>query len=249
MICECKNGIMQMVGVEHVLWKAGSFEIAPREYAALTFRISGSAKIKVDKKTYSVNANEVLYLPQGVAYTAEYSDTEILAIHFVTDKNDTVPEIYSLTNTEQIYQAFLKANILWKSKEPGFVPYVMAQIYQILGLLSKNEISGKMPEYFVSAVSFINSGYTDSTLCSEKICKNAGISPTTLRLLFGKYYQKTPTEYITALRLEHARGLISCGMPIEQAAEKSGFNDSKYFARVVKKYYLCTPRELKLYGR
>lgn len=249
MIFECNNGIARIIGVEHVLWKAGSFDIAPREYAALTFRISGSAKIKVDKKTYSVNTNEVLYMPQGAAYKAEYSDTEILAVHFVTDKNDTAPEIYSLTNTEHIYQAFLKANTLWKSKEPGFVPCVMAQIYRILGLLSKNEISEKMPEHFVKAVSYINSSYTSCTLCAESICKSVGISATTLRQLFKRYYKKTPTEYITGLRLEYARELISCGTPIEQAAERSGFNDSKYFSRVVKKYFHCTPRQLKAYGR
>lgn len=68
-------------------------------------------------------------------------------------------------------------------------------------------------------------------------------------MLFQKYYDKTPIEYITQLRLEHARNLIACGMVIEQAAEKSGFNDSKYFARVVKKYLGCTPRELKNYGK
>ena len=43
--------------------------------------------------------------------------------------------------------------------------------------------------------------------------------------------------------------IISCGENIESAAEKSGFNDPKYFSRVVKKHFKCTPRELKLYGR
>ena len=249
MICECKNPISRIVSVEHVKWKAETFEIKPRDYSALTFRIGGTATIKVDNKTYFVNTNDVLYLPQGVPYTAEYSDTEILAIHFKTVKNDKIPEICSPFRSEQIYQAFLSANTLWKSKEPGFEAYVMSQLYNILGKLRENEITVKMPEYFINAVSYINNNYTDSTLSAEKICKSAGIGATNLRVLFKKYYQKTPTEYITKLRLEYARGLISCGTTIEQAAEKSGFNDSKYFARVVKKYFSCTPRELKLYGK
>lgn len=249
MICECKNAVLQIVGVEHVRWKAESFRIAARDYSALTFRIGGTATIKAAGKTYFVNSNEVLYLPQGVPYTAEYSDTEILAIHFKTVTNDKTPEVYSPYNSEQIYQAFLKANMLWKNKEPGFEAYVLSQLYLILGKLCENEITVKMPEYFINAVSFINANYCDSTLSAEKICKSAGISATNLRLLFKKYYQKTPTEYITELRLEYARGLISCGTPIEQSAEQSGFNDSKYFARVVKKYFGCTPRELKLYGK
>ena len=56
-------------------------------------------------------------------------------------------------------------------------------------------------------------------------------------------------EYITKSRLESARNLISCGVPIAQAAEQSGFNDPKYFARVVKKHFGCTPREFKTYGK
>jgi AraC-like DNA-binding protein len=38
-------------------------------------------------------------------------------------------------------------------------------------------------------------------------------------------------------------------MTIEDAACESGFNDPKYFARVVKKHFGCTPRDLKLYGK
>ena len=81
------------------------------------------------------------------------------------------------------------------------------------------------------------------------ICTEAGIGATQFRQLFKKYYQKTPMEYITSLRLEYARSLISNGVPVEKASFESGFNDSKYFARVVKKYFGCTPRELKTYGK
>ena len=249
MICECNNAVLQIIGVEHMKWDAEVVDIKPRDYSALTFRISGNATITVDGKTFFVNKYDVLYHPQGVGYTAEYSDTEILAIHFKTNKDDKMPEVYSFADVEPIYQAFLKANTLWKSKESGFEAHILSQLYYIFGKLCEKEMTVRMPEYFINAVSYINANYTDSALSAEKICKSAGLSATTLRLLFKKYYQKTPTEYITKLRLEYARGLISCGSSIEQASEKSGFNDSKYFARVVKKYFACTPRELKLYGK
>jgi AraC-like DNA-binding protein len=81
------------------------------------------------------------------------------------------------------------------------------------------------------------------------VCEAAGIGTTVFRQLFKRYYQKTPMEYITQLRLEHARNQISGGMPIELAAAESGFADPKYFARVVKKNLGCTPRDLKKYGK
>ena len=249
MICNCKNPILQIVGVEQVHWTSSFFEIAPRDYAALTFRVKGTAQIKVDNKTYSVGENAVLYLPQGVAYTAEYDDNEILAIHFKTRDADRALEVYSLANSEEVYRAFLRAYDFWKHKEPGYEANVLSQLYAILGKLCNNAITDKMPEHFTNAIAYINANYKSSALSAETICKNALISATTLRSLFQKYYQKTPTEYITQLRLEYARSLISRGTPIEQAAERSGFNDPKYFARVVKKHLLCTPRELKSYGK
>jgi AraC-like DNA-binding protein len=142
----------------------------------------------------------------------------------------------------------LSAHVLWQKKAPGYKAYVQEKLYHILGLLCESEIISQMPEVFLNAVSYINANYTDNTLNIEKICKNAGINATNLRILFKKHYHKTPTEYITKLRLEYARNLISCGVSIVDAAEESGFNDSKYFARVVKKHFNCAPRYLKSYG-
>ena len=243
------NPILQIVGIEHMCWKSGVFNVAPREYSALTFRISGSATIRANGEEYFVNTNDILYLPQNIGYTAEYSDTEIIVAHFLTLRNDEKPELYTFQNGEQLYKLFLQAHALWKTKEPGFARYVMAQLYTVLGMLLENEAKTVLPQHFLKAVSYINSNYINSNLSIAMVCTEAGIGATVFRQLFKKHYQKTPTEYITELRLQYARNLISGGMPIETAACESGFNDPKYFARVVKKYYGCTPRDLRTYGK
>ncbi len=249
MICECKNPIVQIVGVEHMVWKGDSFQIDPRDYSSLAFRISGTATITVGGKQYFVNENDILYLPQNTSYSAKYSDTEMLVIHFETLVNDHLPEVYSCANTEQIYKAFLSAHIMWKEKKPGCNAYVQSQLYYVFGKLFESDVITQVPAVFLNAISYINARFTDNNLTIDEICSKAGIGTTNLRKMFQKNYGKAPIEYITQLRLEHARNLIACGVSIEQAAEKSGFNDSKYFARVVKKHFFCTPRELKTYGK
>lgn len=97
----------------------------------------------------------------------------------------------------------------------------------------------KCPEY-------INANFKNNT---DDIYRETGVSATYLRTLFQKHFGKRPTEYIINLRLEHARNLIACGTSVKEAAFESGFNDPKYFARVVKKHFHCTPRELQLYGK
>ncbi len=249
MICKCKNPITYITGVERLEWKSCRVEVAPRTFSALAFRMKGTAEITANSKTHFVSENDIIYLPQGVSYTAEYSDTEMIVVHFETILNDVAPEVYTPTNKETIHEEFLRAHRLWQEKKPGYEAYVRARLYSILGNLSETAAAVQMPDVFLRTISYINTHYTDGDLSVQRICRHVGISATKLRTLFRNHYEKTPTEYITQLRLECARNMIACGVHICEAAEKSGFNDTKYFARVVKKHFGCTPRAFKSYGK
>ncbi len=249
MLYNGENPILRITGVEHMVWSGGTFQVKPREYSALAFRIGGSATIHSKGNCYEIRTNDILYLPQNMGYAAEYTDTEMLVIHFVTAGDDGELEIYPFQNGEEIYKRFLRAHSLWAQKEPGYEVYTMAQLYTILGMLLERETKTNLPEHFLKAVSFMNANYKSNPLSVDQICGQAGISATVFRQLFRKHYQKTPVEYITDLRLDYARNLISGGLSIENAAYESGFNDPKYFARVVKKRFGCTPRDLKTYGK
>lgn len=249
MICNGENPILRIVDIVHTGWTAGTFPVAPRPYSSLTFRIGGSSVITCGGKEYHITANDILYMPQNLAYRADYTDTDIIAIHFVTGSDDKEPEIYSFENTGELYKMFMRASSLWENKEPGYSVYLMAQLYTILGTILEQNTISSLPQHFIDAISFINANYKDNAISVDLICAKAGISATAFRELFRKHYQKTPMQYITDLRLAYARNLISGGMTIENAACESGFNDPKYFARVVKKHFGCTPRDLKLYGK
>ena len=249
MLYDVNNPILHIVGVSHMRWTGGTFDVKPREHSAIAFRISGDAVITNGEKEYYVNPNDILYLPQNMGYIAEYTDTEMIVIHFMTARDDDEIEVHRFENGEQLYKLFLRALDLWKNKKPGYAAYTMSELYRILGCILEQKAETNMPQSFLRAISFTNANYKDNTLSVGMVCNAAGIGATAFRQLFQKYYQKTPTEYITDLRLEHARNLISGGMSIEEAAYESGFNDPKYFARVVKKHFRCTPRELKNYGK
>ena len=249
MLYDGDNSILQIVDVAHMRWNSGKFRISPRPFSALAFRIRGDAVITVVGKPYHVCPNDILYLPQRLAYTAEYSDTEMLVVHFITALDDAEPQVYSSANPETLCKSFRRAHDLWQDKAPGYVSYIMAQIYNILGQVCEEETVASLPSGFWKAIAYINANYRLNSLSVPQICKIAGISATSFRALFRKHYQKTPLEYITDLRLEYGRNLISSGMSIEGAAAESGFNDPKYFARTVKKHFGCTPSKLKTYGK
>ena len=242
------NPVLRIEGVEHMHWGEGTFTVAPREYSALAFRLKGTANIDCGGQSYEVGTNDVLYLPQNTGYTARYTETEMLVVHFVTARSDSQVEVYALENSEEIYKMFLRLRSIWESKEPGYPLRAMSRLYALVGAIWEQESREALPAHFLRAVSYINSNYR-TNLTVSGICAHAGISGTAFRQLFKKHYQETPMAYITGLRLEYARNLIAAGVPIEIAAPESGFSDSKYFARVVKRHFGCTPRALKNYGK
>lgn len=249
MFCSGENAIIKIVNAGHLIWSAQNVNVPSRRYSALAFRIKGSAEIVANGKIYRVNENDVLYLPQNLTYFARYTDTEMLVIHFLTLNDDKAPEIYSADTQNLLYKRFLCAYTLWKTRNTAFSPYVLSELYKILGIIYEKKSVSDMPAHFSAAISFINSEFKNSALSVPEICRKSGIGETQLRILFKKHFSLTPTEYITELRLEYARTLIAGGTSVESAAIQSGFNDSKYFSRVVKAKLGCTPRELKLYGK
>lgn len=243
------NSVLRVIGVEHLSWKEEDCAVAPRSFSVLAFRVRGSALIQNGESTHEIAKNDLLYLPQGMGYRAHYTDTELFAIHFVTLRQDSSIQVRTPRDPAYFQQLFFKARELWKRKEPGFETLIMAELYRILGELEAEAAKGNLPKHFLQAVGFINTHFTDPQLSVERVCTEAGIAATGFRQLFKKHYGKTPTEYVTELRLEYARKLISGGASVENAAYESGFSDPKYFARVVKKHFGCTPRGLKGYGK
>ena len=249
MLCNGENPILKIFTVERMCWGEDYCNVKPRKYSALTFRIKGSAVISTDTGEHYVHAGEILYIPQNFGYTVKYTETDLIVIHFETERDDKEIEVYSFENSEEIYKMFLQLNFTWENKDIGYTVNSLAQMYAILGKILEKETITTLPERFLSAVSYINANYKNSDLSIETVCNESNISPTMFRQLFKKHYQKTPIEYIIGLRIEHARNLISSGVSIESAAFDSGFNDPKYFTRVVKKYFGCTPRAFKVHGR
>ena len=249
MLFDKNNPIIEIVDVIRGKWRTGPFVVAPREYSSLAFRTKGKVHLCDGSEEYIATTNDILFVPQHFGYTAEYDENEGIVIHFITQSDETNIQVFPFENGEKLYKMFLHSIALWDSKEPGYEHFVMAQLYEIMGSIVANQTKTVLPEHFLRAISIINTNYKNSDLNLTEICHQAGISPTVFRQLFRQHYQKTPLAYITDLRLSHARQLISVGSSVENAAYESGFNDSKYFARVVKKHLHCTPKELKSYGK
>lgn len=240
-----ENTVTKLILVTRMCWESRNITLRPHNYSALAFRIKGSGVIKADDKEYFLEPNSVLYIPQKIGYTAAYTDTDIIVFHFITEYDDPEPHYFLCHNVERLYKMFFDACNIWQIKQPNYMFKALALLYSIFGELTEIKSEAKLPEYFVNAVSIINSSYnTDITL--SEICKRVGIGETAFRNLFKKHYFKTPNEYIVDLKIENAKFLLLNGKSVKQAALGSGFNDPKYFSRAFKKKCGITPSEFSV---
>ncbi|MEG2638968.1 MAG: PocR ligand-binding domain-containing protein [Clostridiales bacterium] len=78
------------------------------------------------------------------------------------------------------------------------------------------------------------------------ISSEVGLSIGYLSHIFSQTFNYTITEYITYIRIEHAKSFFHKGnISIKEAAKNSGFEDVSYFSRVFKKLEGISPREYK----
>jgi two-component system response regulator YesN len=91
---------------------------------------------------------------------------------------------------------------------------------------------------------YIEQQFTNPELQLEEIAKHVYVNSSYLRALFKKEVGMTITDYVTHIRMQKAKELLSRGSSrLANIAEQIGYNDPAYFSRCFKKYYGYTPSE------
>lgn len=81
----------------------------------------------------------------------------------------------------------------------------------------------------------------DRRLFIPDVCRELGISVSTLEKNTRKYLHTTPASLINSRKMKYAAGLLLKGSSVGECAEKTGFNDVFYFSRVFKKLNGVSP--------
>lgn len=98
----------------------------------------------------------------------------------------------------------------------------------------------------IQIISYIQSNYRDTELCLENIAENVYLSPNYLSSLFKKKMGKTISQYITDIRVQHAKELLrDRSMKLYDVAVKTGYKDANYFTKIFKKAVGVTPSEYR----
>ena len=83
-------------------------------------------------------------------------------------------------------------------------------------------------------------------LTLDEMAKEVGISPYYLSKLFKEVEGVNYIEYLTGLRMNHAKGqLLESDKSIKEVCHESGYGDPNYFSRIFKKWVGVTPTEFR----
>lgn len=227
-----------------------------REYDSLSIRTNGTAKFITDKKTVSIKKGELLYIPKKADYKQTSQNETVVAIHFINYSNINSLELekFSLEDINYTEEIFTEMYNIWKEKKQGYKYLCLSLFYNLLYTVncSSNEkrLNSISQETQINkAIDYIHRNYRNSTIEISYLASMCAISETYFRRIFKKIYGVSPQQYILNLKLEFAYHLLGSNLyTVSEVSQKSGFLDPKYFSRIFKAHYNCTPKHLQLNG-
>jgi len=243
------NNKFRIRDVQYLHLDKTSVFVSPRPYHALAFRVKGTAFFENENNSnITAPPNSVTYMPANISYNADYTEeNEIYVIHFDADEKIAI-EIFELFSPQIIFDYFKDAYNSWNKADASYYYHTMSLFYEILSNISTQSDNFRKTESaksFYEAIEYMKKNYTSPDLTVDKLAETAKMSDTYFRKTFYDNFGETPSKHITGLRLRHAENLLSReNISIQEAALLSGFSDSKYFSRVVKKIYGYPPSKI-----
>lgn len=116
----------------------------------------------------------------------------------------------------------------------------------VIKIKDGNEIHREDCQFINEIIEFVQKNIEDDSLNSNSIADFFNISKATLYRKLKDVADKTPSEFIRSIRLEHASKLLkTTQMTVSEIMYKSGFSNKSYFYREFAKQYKVTPKDYR----
>lgn len=212
----------------------------------IVYYTSGTGIAKVGSKQYAFAPGTIICQPAEV-FHSEHSEGGFQNIHFTVYRMSTTltsRHVYTDTPNQDYYQILIQLyheyhikrdnweniteallNVLWQ--------YMTSWISQPM----KNTLVEQFERYLAQNISTKHFSITEAL-------NRIPMSQDHFRRLFKQQTNRTPLEYLTTLRINHAKRLLTNDyLQIKQVADLVGFEDPYYFSRLFAKTTGKSPTE------
>ncbi|ADL03105.1 AraC family transcriptional regulator [Lacrimispora saccharolytica] len=148
---------------------------------------------------------------------------------------------------DQIYFSKEQANDAYEIEVIGFILTLWKRLYERCEVISPDTAgqTGSDLSAQKDMVSFIYQHYAEKLSLSD-IAGAGSICRSKCCMIFKRYLQQSPIEFLNAYRLEVSRSLLKDpAASITQVALACGFNHLSYYSKLFLRSYGCTPREYR----
>lgn len=210
--------------------------------------IRGTGILHTEKKDFSVSPGKIAIIPPGTIHNA-VSDEDLERIYISGDFNQifnlTCPAIIS-DNPEKEGLSLAKMIFNNRYENPDYIVSLCnAFAHFIVQNLKMDDAIGTAIREIIYE---ITNNFSDSGINLCRILHKSGYAEDYIRSQFKKHTEKTPTEFLSDIRIRHARYLIDVygsKLPLSEIAEKCGYTDYIYFSRKFKQITGISPQKYK----
>ncbi len=221
----------------------------------------GSGILEYDNNSVSIRAGDYFFLPKDYphCYYPEEDNWDIRWVAFDGSACDdtldklfmTKPAVISCAEDTTIEKLFDK---MIASQETDILysdyicsGYVYEYIIRFHRYMDSEADSGKSRQMsmLLPALRYMNENFQRDISMTE-LSDMMGITPQHFCRIFRKNMNMRPNEYLTEIRLDEAKRLMSDStVSVSEAAERSGFRDAGYFSTVFRKHIGMPPSEYR----
>ena len=203
--------------------------------------LKGRLTLSLGNKTYEMRQNQSVILPPGVIHSAEADGCVYECIVFSPSVLFSTQRVRSQIKKKLLKPVFFCDNknieeLFGNLKKPcpEYEIKVIAELFELVFLAVKEQENGVecTLESDISrikdSIRFIEENYyREITL--EQLSSVCSLSPNYFCHLFKEATGQTPTQYITAYRIENACNKLLLGSSVTEVAFACGFNNLSYF--------------------
>ncbi len=216
----------------------------------------GNGKMMIHDEDISLSQGDVFCLSKNQAhrYFATEPPMHSLWILFDGTASDTLMELLT-DGTGCLYLSSVPGiqsriqSIVKHAEQNGQNQQLSPMIYELLmELLRQKEQTGSdNTKRLEPAIRYMEE-HLQKPLSLEEIASVLALSKFQFCKLFRETYLITPFTYLTQLRLQNAKELLSQNpnISVKEAALSSGFRDVSYFGAVFRRHERMTPKEFQI---
>lgn len=234
-----------------------SIEYSNTNFVDMTYVINGHAEYVINGKKYLVSPGDLLTIPKGSYRSAQSCPEALMECYCINgairningeDISMPFPIIYNIGLQKDIIDLYNEIKFAWQIRTPGYLLKVrsiyMLIIYHYFNIINNHNEASQLDKRIHKILQYVSNHFNEA-LTVKKMADMVDLSDMYLGWLFKKETGMTFHNFLTSIRMNRAKELLSSGeYKVNEVAYLCGFSDVFYFSRVFKKHYGFAPSSL-----